>query len=622
MQSFFYKYDFIGYKLLEVRLLMRKKFNLVLILALVLTILIPISATANVGDIYDISVDVVINDDGSANITEVWDAQMNTNTEIYKPMTNMGEMEILNLQVTDSTGTTYETLPKWNVNGSIEEKKNKAGLNYTDNGVEICWGIGDYDRKTYYVSYTMTNLVQGYTDYDGFNSRFVNSDMNPLPKSTLVNISLANKSLSQDEVGMWAFGYDGDIHLVEGSVLAKTINGLRSSREHMTIMLRFNKGLVNPVVNHGENFSALSSIAFRGSSYSEDDKASTVSKAASIEGETASEGNRDNIIPAIVGVSGAILGILAFLGVIKSISGQITDFSQPKNRKELPKESHVQYNSIIPFDGYIPAMVYAMSSWIPANVSDILNAYLLKWARAGLLRIDGQGPDSKKDDFEIYLSDYPTGIKDEELELYTILKSAERPEGYLNKIALETLIEKDSVVWDGHFENLKRIGKNYFKNSGYIKEDVEMGLFGKEKTVELYTDMGIQAMEKFIGFKRFLKDLPKNYNEGSGDRLFSYDVNSWDEYVVYGALLSGDSEYGVKLGNLNKSYNGESSFGRGFGYGYPGFYPYYLFSSVHNASSNVSSSMSNAGYFGGAGGSASFGGGGGFSGGGGGGGSR
>lgn len=602
-----------------------RKFSIVLLIGILLISSVTAYASSDVGDIHSININVELLEYGDARVTEFWDAQMNRNTEIYKPMTNMGSMEIQNLTVTDSTGVTYETLPEWDVDADIDEKRHKAGLNYTDDGVEICWGIGDFERKTYTVSYEMTNLVKAYDDYDGFNSRFINSDMNPLPRETNVTISIPGRELTSGEVGMWAFGYDGDINLSNGAIVATSNQGIRSSREHMTIMLRLEKGIIKTTEHIVAPFSSLSDVAFRGSSYTDAEMNSSEPKKASPLSEPIEREKSSDISPlaAIFIALGSIGGVLgAFFG-IRNATQKITDFSKPVNSKEIPGENLIQYNTTIPFEGYIPAIVYAMSGWMSANVGEILNAYLLKWAKDGLVKIDSNSQDLEGEDFQLYLSDYPTGISNEELKLYSILKSGERPEGYINKKAIEALIENDSVVWNGHFQNLIRIGKNYFKSKGYIKKDIVTGFLGKEKEVELYTDMGIQAMEKFYGFKKFLKDLPDKYGEGNRENIFHYDVDSWDEYAIYGGLVTGDSDYGIKLGESNSDYNTESGFGRGFGYGYPGYYPYYLFTSVNRVSSNVSSTMyGGSGGFSGGGGSASFGGGGGFSGGGGGGGSR
>ena len=53
--------------------------------------MIPIGVDAS-NKIYNMDIDVYLNKDGSANITEVWDVDGDDGTELYKVMNNLGNM--------------------------------------------------------------------------------------------------------------------------------------------------------------------------------------------------------------------------------------------------------------------------------------------------------------------------------------------------------------------------------------------------------------------------------------------------------------------------------------------------------------------------------------------------
>ena len=78
-----------------------------ILLFISLMFIMPLSVMAN--DIYSIDIDVYLNKDGSANITEVWDVDGNDGTEWYKVMNNLGNMELSDYKVSmDGTNLTYK----------------------------------------------------------------------------------------------------------------------------------------------------------------------------------------------------------------------------------------------------------------------------------------------------------------------------------------------------------------------------------------------------------------------------------------------------------------------------------------------------------------------------------
>ena len=76
------------------------------ILSFVMMMLVFTSAV-NANSINSITMDIYIDSNGDADITEVWNCTTNQGTESYHPYYNLGESEITNLRVQDEDGKVY-----------------------------------------------------------------------------------------------------------------------------------------------------------------------------------------------------------------------------------------------------------------------------------------------------------------------------------------------------------------------------------------------------------------------------------------------------------------------------------------------------------------------------------
>lgn len=220
--------------------------------------------------IYSIDVDVLIDGQGDARITQTWDTDSVDGTEWYIPIGHLGEMKITDLTVSDETGTVYETLSKWNVEKSLEQKRNKCGIVETGpESVEVCWGKGSYGRHTHKVAYTATGLVQGFIDYDAFNFKFINDRMSSTPGSVKVTIrnGTGKGRWTSENVKVWGFGFHGTISVTDAGEVV-TYNTEALTRESQVIvMCRFDKGIFEPRLVRNRPFSEMFNLAMDGSDY-------------------------------------------------------------------------------------------------------------------------------------------------------------------------------------------------------------------------------------------------------------------------------------------------------------------------------------------------------------------
>ena len=236
------------------------------IIRLLLTLLAFLSASSWASSISGIDVQVRLNDDGSASITQIWQVDVyGKGSEFYIPQGNLGDMEILDFSVTDETGRKFVSEgTNWDSKRSAAEKTGRYGMVKTNQGFELCWGRGEEGKHTYHVNWTFTHAIKAYDDYDGFNLRLVNDKLSPLPEKLKITLEKPGHPFVPGTVHMWAFGFRGTIFPIDGKIVVTPEMGVFQKENHVTVMLRFDKGLFNPLSKVAGSFQALADKAMEG----------------------------------------------------------------------------------------------------------------------------------------------------------------------------------------------------------------------------------------------------------------------------------------------------------------------------------------------------------------------
>lgn len=213
-------------------------------------------------EIKSIKMDVYINENGDAHITEIWDCyveESNEKTETYHSYHNIGESTITNLKVVDEEGKEFETLEKWNINGSFNSKKYKCGFNYVTDGVEICWGISEFGNKKYTVSYDITKFVASLNDSDMVYWTLIPENI--VPGVSSADITIRADKAFEDTLDVWGFGSYGDYCYVADGVIKFVTEDAMSSYEYVTILAKFPKGIFNTQNNISKDFDTYLNMA-------------------------------------------------------------------------------------------------------------------------------------------------------------------------------------------------------------------------------------------------------------------------------------------------------------------------------------------------------------------------
>ncbi len=532
----------------------------------------------------DLDITVRIQPDGSARIVQVWDVDIVDGTEWYVPVTGLGEMMVKDFSVSENGQAFFYEGRGWDSGRTAKEKEGRCGIiEKKGHDVELCWGHGGGGSHVFKAEFTLTGLVKSMKDKDGFNFQFVNDDMSGRRhvKVTLENGTSTPWTL--DNVVFWAFGYEGDINLVDGKIVAESSDFL-SYDSSVIILCGFDKGIFSPVLTDDREFEEIRKDAFSGSAFENWKKGFSLFDGLDMEDIFA--------ILAAIGVFFAMI-----VGAIRSVYLKATGKVYKKSVYGVDKIDG--WCREVPYGGDVLA---AYSTLVRGNrltglkgnseeQNHLIGAYFLKWIQDGIVQV--QVPDPTKKKTNLYFPEIEHDFDGTtERELYSMALAASGQ----NRI-LET---KEFKNWS--YNHASRV-------IAWPKKALSEGTSNA-------VSQGFEKARQVIEFKNFLNDFTIS------DQREAIEVKLWKDYLVFAAL------YGIAdkvASTFQRLYPAEfTEYTRSVG-----MYDYSRMINTINYTGNMGSSfMSSAkSYYSsstvsGHGGHSSFGGGGGFSGGGHGGGSR
>ena len=546
-----------------------------------------LSAAAHAQEIRDVDVTVRLQKDGTAFVTQVWDVTPASGTEWYLPIQNLGQMQVKDLKVSEGGRAFASDGYEWDVDRTREQKAFRCGIVVKgSDGVELCWGLGSLEPHVWTAEFTVTGLVQALQDYDAFNYQFVNDHLVVGPehaKVTLIN-ETGSAPWSEENAGIWSFGYTGTILFEDGSIVAESTEPLPREGS-VIVMCRFAKGLFEPSVSRDIPFEEMKEKAFKGSQYGEKDSSFA------------------NILGWII-----LFGFaLVLLGVPLLLLGYGIWYLWAKVTGHHYKPSVFGASKVKgwfrepPMDGDLTAAYSLLTEGNRIGKkfdSNLIGAYFLKWIQDGVLR---PVPDEKHPSrVNLAFPEEDPAFDDAvQADLYLMAKEAAKQ----NRI-----LEKDEF---------EKWAKSHYRKL--------LNWPGKAKSAgrSRWNAASVEDRANLLRFKNFLNDFTLVKDRGA------IEVGLWKSYLLYAQLFGIADKVAGNFKNLYPEQFGQyiQSIGiRDFA----------GFTSILSDTSSSARSMMNYAYSrsassggrgggwssSGGGGWSSFGGGGGFSGGGSGGGTR
>ncbi|MCR4823795.1 MAG: DUF2207 domain-containing protein, partial [Bacteroidales bacterium] len=141
-------------------------------------------------EVRDLSIQVKLSASGDALIHESWNVDTGTTiTEWYLPRTNLGDIEIRDFRVF-SDGVLLSDDGEWDTERTRKQKAGRYGIVHKYDGVELCWGIGEYGEHVFEPVYVMTHAVKTLNDYDMLHLQLVTDELAAPPQHVRVTIQL------------------------------------------------------------------------------------------------------------------------------------------------------------------------------------------------------------------------------------------------------------------------------------------------------------------------------------------------------------------------------------------------------------------------------------------------
>ncbi len=195
------------------------------------------SALANT--VKSIDVTGVLDTEGTLHVTEVWKMNNTEKTEVYKEEYNLGNMSIKNFEVSDED-TVYSYNSSWDINGSFDDKKYQYGINYVNEGLELCWGISEYGNKTYTITYDVENAIFNTSDAQVLYMRLINALNNPAQSFT---IEISGPNEYADTLDVWGYGSKSYAYVSNGKIYSSNEeNTPLSSGDYLVLLVKFDQG--------------------------------------------------------------------------------------------------------------------------------------------------------------------------------------------------------------------------------------------------------------------------------------------------------------------------------------------------------------------------------------------
>ena len=541
-------------------------------------------------DISNIDMDIYVDLNGDALVTETWNANVTDGTEGYHPYFNIGNATISDLTVS-MDGKEFTTIDNWDINRSFSEKSNKAGFYYTGNEIDICFGVTDYGNHTYTMKYKINGFVSRTTDADMIYWTLFPYDFSASPDNVHIKIYSDNKY--NDNLDVWGYGnYGGTAYVYDGYIEMNS-DGNLDSDEYMTILVKFPINTFNTTNILDNNFDYYYKMAEEGTTHYKDNT------------------NYDFSIffSFLVNI---IVWLVIFMVIFKSAKKSDNyrfGTTGNKVRKDVPNFRDIPCNKDI-YRAYFVAEKYNLNK----KKEDLLGAILLKWLRQGNVRvekIENKGIFKNKIENNIIFLKNPDG-NELELKLYNWMVTASK-DGKLesNEFKKWCSSNYDKILkW---FDDVIDYEKDILINEGKIKtvEETKAKIF-KTTYYDVDPSMMIEA-EQMQGLKNYLKEFTLIKEREP------IEVALWDEYLIYAQIFGIAEEV---ANQFKKLYPEITENMNNLGYDYSDFVFIYALSNSGISSANSARSRAQSYSSGGGGFSSGGGGGGSFGGGGGGGGFR
>ena len=455
-------------------------------------------------ELNSINTTVYIDQNGDGHVTEVWDLTANEGTESYHSFGNLEDREITDFKVS-MDGTTYTRENTWNVNASKSAKAYKNGINYTSDGLELCWGI-EYGTHTYTLNYIIKDLVWQYSDRQILYFSFLPQNMDPAPREFQITFK---GDTAFTDIKYSSYGFNSENAITNGEVVLKS-KGNMSSNEYVVALIGFPNSTFNLDITKSGTYDTVVDEALEGAKLNE------------------SKSFWNTFIPIVLTAS--IFGLVIFALVQASKSKDRID----KTEFIIPKD--INNFRDIPFDKDILKAYYVGKEESIMKEENIMGAIILKWIKEKKIEMvptekDGILDFNKDDNYYIDITKLQNLPNNIEANLASILNVASNNSGKVKPKDFEKYSQNHYQKIERWLEDAESYSKSLLINEGYIITGEENYSKNGKRKVYKFTAKLRDEFIKLKGLKQFLEDMTLI------DEKKAIEVHVWDEYLIFAESL-------------------------------------------------------------------------------------
>ena len=415
--------------------------------------------------------DVSVNSDGSMDVTETWDIDIEDTNTLFKTFEtdNSKYSGISNVKVVETTnGRNVQFREIDTIMYHVTENCYYGKIN-SDGNFEIAWGVGmDNSRgnRKYQISYTVEDAITKYNDYAELYWQFIGKDFAIDANTVSGTITLPQNALGKDEVKVWGHTEDlnGEIYVTDLDTIEFTLDGFNSGR-FVEIRTLFPTDMIISTART-RNIDILDSV---------------------IEEETvwANEANqkrsrRDTMNLIFI----VITYVVAIVIAIACIRKALKIYNEQKGNKKYVPEQELEYFRELPRQDATPAQAIKIykelkTDFLANDLGKIVSATILDLNLKKHIDFKIE-KESKKEKITIeIINDDTTNLCKDEKFVFEFLKKACKKE---NKITVDEFKKYISKMNSMKITEFKKLIDASTKN-----ELVDLGLYDK-KQEKLYKD--------------------------------------------------------------------------------------------------------------------------------------
>lgn len=550
----------------KVSFLKNSCFKLLMMLAIIIGFLI-IGNKVQAGSITlnKLDFDIKLNEDGSMDVTETWDAKIrDTNTmfkDIHMDSTKFKDITSVEVYRVNNDGTKTK-LTKINEEMYHVTKDCYYGLVTNNGDFEIAWGVlvNNTENRKYQIKYKVIDAVKTYQDCSELYWQLVGNE-NTIPVTKLTaTIFLPKPVTNTNNLRAWAHGpYNGNVYPQTNKVTLEVDYLNPETMVEARIAVLENLFSKNTVVTKNRLNTILEQEQQWANKANEERKEYIANKAR--------QEKIRQIISIITIIANIALSALLIFFFIKNLikSTKIKKIQKPiiDYFRDIPDEKASA--------GDAAFLYYYKNGSFSKNISNILSATILQLAMKKYI-VFSEDKTGKRPDVRISILDYSNNIeqmpplkKDEQIVYNLLIKVADSTKNnirtftmkemekyakshsstFTNKInSIEDYVKSEQVKL-GNYN--KAVDKKIATQTNYITVEIIFGIFGlfvlpipailllcniiphiiMYSKLNSLTKKGIEEAEKWKALKKYMEDFSLLNEKEVPDLIL------WEKYLVF-----------------------------------------------------------------------------------------